>query len=250
MKPRYRDDTGPEPPATHDRFAITGGFLSRGGYPMRSWLDVVRRALPQAPPDIMVIMMNPGASGPSPPAPAEGARGGSAGAQPHLLAKPDRTQLQIIRLMSAVGLNHARILNLSDFRTSHSRDLVRFLASEDAAKIDHSIFSPSRTGELESLLVRDIPIVYAWGVHTSILPLAQRAVDLVGVSAALRLPKAGTPYAYYHPLPPVYARQLAWVREVAAQLKRRAATDATSRPSRQATAAGTGQRSARQPGDR
>ena len=215
MEPDYRDNDGLETPARSNRFEITGGFLSRGGYPMRSWLDVVRDMPKQAPPDIMVIMMNPGASGPSPTTTADPGRCGIA--QRQQLARPDRTQLQIIRLLNAVGLNHARILNLSDFRTSHSRDLVRFLVSEEAAMIDHSIFSPSRRGELESLLVRDIPTVYAWGVHPSLLPLAQRAVDALGISAAMGIPKTGTPYAYYHPLPPVYARQLAWVRKVAAQ---------------------------------
>ena len=213
MAERHRRDSGTQPRSTGHPFEVIGGFLSRGGYPMRNWLDVVRRSTPQPAPEIMIIMMNPGSSGPR-----EAAEGD---AQPQRLARPDRTQLQITRLMDAIGLSHARIINLSDFRTSRSQDLVRFLASGEAATIDHSIFSPTRREELESLLVRDIPIVYAWGVHTSILPLAKRAIEVVGISSALGVPKAGTPHAFYHPLPPVHSKQIAWVREVAAQFHAR-----------------------------
>ncbi len=221
-------DNGLQHPARGEQFEVSGGFLSRGGYPMRNWLDVVRRAAPRAAPDIMVIMMNPGSSGPSPDQLATRAGRDFGGGQEHRLARPDRTQLQIIRLMNAVGVNHARIINLSDLRASHSSDLVRFLASEDASMIDHSIFSPSREEELESLLERDVPVVYAWGVHASLLPLAKRAVDVLGARSALGLPKAGTAYAYYHPLPPVYSKQVSWVNKISAQFTRHHERNANS----------------------
>lgn len=205
-------------------FEVRGCFYSLGDYPMRSRLDITRVDGAATEADLVVIMMNPGSSRPLPGADSPGKPGAPKPVEPAAtalrMAKPDNTQYQIMRLMQATGSQCARLLNLSDLQTSNSAELYRFLASPDADRLAHSIFSPARAEELAASLPPRVPVVYAWGVNPALMPLARMAAQALSLPRPAGLRKAGTDPAYYHPLPPVYARQIAWVQQVAAQLRR------------------------------
>ncbi len=190
-------------------FQVYGQFYTSGGYKLRSYLDVCRVGAEQRRPDLMVIMMNPGSSYPL--------DGIDDSTEPSL-TQADTTQRQVMKLMGRSLYQRARILNLSDLRTPDSNALYAFLRSRQSRRITHSIFSPARRKELEQLFVRHVPVVFAWGVNPALLPLARQAVEVLSVDQPLGLLKPGTQYAYYHPLPRDYPRQLEWLRRVKRQL--------------------------------
>ena len=101
-----------------DQYNYTGYFYTKEGYRLRSYLNIrkksgwfaqglrrVKSRIGVDTPDVMVVMMNPGAS-----SPLEGGDDGRA----EYAAKPDLTQKQIARVMGHCGFSYARILNLSD----------------------------------------------------------------------------------------------------------------------------------------
>lgn len=174
--------------------------------------DVVQRS-----PDLLVVMMNPGASRPlSAPALWD-----DANAQGFVATQPDRTQHQIMRLLlqaRAYGLpwQHARVLNLSDLRTPKSAILIEKIktySSDDS----HSIFSSARAAQSQALLADTrVPVLCAWGLHPALLPLADAALravaghPLLGISDDAR--------RYRHPLPQRHDLQLQWLAQLVAQL--------------------------------
>lgn len=164
-------------------------------------------------PDLMVVMMNPGSS-----YPLNGRNNNSVPSE----AEPDTTQQQIMKVMNAVELNYARILNLSDLRTPRSRELYSFLKSDKSSEVEHSIFSPNRKSELEQLVANGAPVIFGWGVNQALVPLAKQAIEALRVSNPLGILKPNTRYSYYHPLPRIYAKQLEWVQHVTGQISRTA----------------------------
>lgn len=172
--------------------------------------DVVSRE-----PDLLVVMMNPGASKPI------ASLWAGVGDHGFVATQPDRTQYQIMQLMLAAqqrGLpwQHARVLNLSDLRTPKSQVFVEKL---DAYSADdsHSLFSATRLGECKALFQRlETPVLCAWGLSPKFGPLAMRALEAAKGHPVLGLSTDGL--AYRHPLPQRYDLQLAWLAQVVAQL--------------------------------
>ena len=97
--------------------------------------------------------------------------------------------------MDAVGFDYARILNLSDLRTSDSSELYRFLKSDECSLVEHSIFSPNRQSELEQLFVEGIPVIFGWGVNQALVPLAKLAIEALRISNPLGILKPNTRYS-------------------------------------------------------
>ncbi len=191
-------------------FQVRGLFYEVQGYRMRKYLDIQRTGSSRQAPQLMVVMMNPGSS-----CPLDGRHNGRRAR----VAQADTTQRQIMRVMRATGLDCARVLNLSDLRTPDSGQLYAFLRSAQARQVDHSLFSRTRKRELKRLFTRDVPVVYAWGVHKALLPLAQRAMEALDIAEPAGLLKPGTRYSFYHPLPRSARKQREWVEAVAAQLE-------------------------------
>jgi hypothetical protein len=157
----------------------------------------------------MVVMMNPGSS-----YPLDGIDNSSSPSK----AEPDNTQQQIMKVMDAASIGYARILNLSDLRTPDSSALYKFVKSKESESVAHSIFSPTRKEELNTLFIKDVPVIFGWGVNSALTPLAKQAIDLLSIENPLGKLKAGCKYSYYHPLPRIYSEQIEWVKHVASQL--------------------------------
>ena len=192
-----------------NKYYFRGKFYELRGHFFRSYLDIhsLKSSLPG--PDLMVVMMNPGSSYPLDTLER------NSGVSTH----PDNTQLQIVKVMESCGFTHARVLNLSDFRTPKSDDLFKFINSVDESKIPHSIFFEERQLELETLFSNQVPVIYAWGVDPRLVPLALKAVKRLKVARPTGLLKKDFTCSYYHPLPRNRDGQKDWVTKISAQLK-------------------------------
>lgn len=204
-----------------DQYSYTGYFYTVEGYRLRSYLNIrknpgwfgrglrrVKSRIGIDSPDIMVVMMNPGAS-----IPLEGGDDGRA----ECAAKPDLTQQQIARVMSHKGFSYARILNLSDLRYPQSTDFLSELKPLDSAGIAHSIFDPSRAQEFSELFVQTVPVILAWGVDGRLRPLARRALEQIKSPKKVGQKKGGNDWAYYHPRQRGKDPQI-WIDEILKQL--------------------------------
>lgn len=194
------------------KFQVTGLFYENGGYKCRKHLDIKRIGSLKSEPDLMVVMMNPGSS-----YPLDGIDNNSVPTE----TKPDNTQQQIIKIMDSGKIEFARILNLSDLRTSDSKCLYQFIKSKEAQSINHSIFNPARKSELDYLFVKTVPVIFGWGIDSALEPLAKQAIEALSIEAPLGRHKADSKYSYYHPLPRIYKQQIEWVDYVKNQLTSR-----------------------------
>jgi len=195
-----------------DIFEIRGFFYRLEGLNCRSYLNITRRGASQVDPDLLVVMMNPGNS-----KPLDGMYKG----EKESVARPDRTIMQIMRLMDKCELSYCRILNLTDIQETRSNDLYEILSQGKTKKMTHSIFDPRRQAEFDELYPRDTRTVLAWGVHEALTELAQMALDRIGKENTLGLQKDEMETAYYHPLPPSYYKQKTWVNQITKQIKNR-----------------------------
>jgi len=209
-----------------ERFAVYGRFYEKkiAGVDehLRDRLEIAPvqwdlRDVVAHEPDLLVVMMNPGASKPL------AALWQGQGCLDFVPTQPDRTQYQIMQLLLAAqrhGLNwqHARVLNLSDLRTPKS---AIFIEKLDRYGLDdsHSLFSTSRTDECRSLFgCVTTPVLCAWGLNPQFANLAQRALVAAQGHALLGLTDNGL--AYRHPLPQRFDLQLEWLRLLEIQLQK------------------------------
>jgi len=159
-------------------------------------------------PDLLVIMMNPGAS-----RPLEALWDGDspAGLVP---AQPDRTQYQIMRLMraaQAAGLpwRHARVFNLSDLRTPKSAEMLAKLDLY-GAQDRHSLFSLGRQAECARWFAHHAtPVLCGWGLNPGLSDLATRALRAAAGHPLLGLSDDGL--RFRHPLPQTQSLQHQWL---------------------------------------
>ncbi len=165
--------------------------------------------------DLLVIMMNPGASKPLGTLWDGDAPAGLVAAQ------PDRTQYQIMRLLRAaqalgLGWRHARVFNLSDLRTPKSAEMIAKLnlyGDQDR----HSLFSDARHTECQRWFgSHATPVLCAWGMHPGLSGLAARAVRAAAGHPLLGLSVDGL--RYRHPLPQTQNLQHQWLRAMVDQI--------------------------------
>jgi hypothetical protein len=208
-----------------EHFAVYGRFTQRtiASVPeaLRDRLEIAPRqwSLEQVlahAPDLLVIMMNPGASRPIDSLWSDGR------AQGFVATLPDRTQYQIMRLLLMAqqeGLPwvHARVLNLSDLRTPQSSVLFRKL--NDYSKDDsHSIFSQARRNECAGHFSRpEMPVLCAWGLSAQLGALADAA--LIAAQGHLLLGVTTDGRGYRHPLPQRFDLQRQWLALMGAQIQ-------------------------------
>jgi hypothetical protein len=206
------------------RFAVYGRFYDKviAGVPeqLRDRLEIAPHGMPieevaSREPDLLVVMMNPGASRPVEAMWDTGAADGFAAAM------PDRTQYQIMRLMVAAQAQgrewcHARILNLSDLRTPQSAQFIEKLKTY-AQDDSHSLFSDAREAECMKLFAcKATPVLLGWGLSAKFVPLADKVLTAVKGHPLLGLTTDGR--SYRHPLPQRYDLQVAWLAQLAAQV--------------------------------
>ncbi|OAD46011.1 DUF1643 domain-containing protein [Polaribacter atrinae] len=192
------------------QYKITGLYYQTQGFNFRKYLDLKNVKLSCKTPDLMVIMMNPGGS-----YPLDKIDNNTTASE----AIPDRTQSQVIQVMQNAGFNYARVLNLSDIREPKSNLFYDKIAELDTKGIAHSIFDDTRKEDLSQLWVNTATVIYGWGVSNKLKPLALKAIAACNASNPYGILKAGTNWAYYHPLPPIHSKQIEWVKEVSKQLK-------------------------------
>lgn len=206
------------------RFAVYGRFYEKSiaGVPeqLRDRLEIAPRAWALADvvarePDLLVIMMNPGAS-----RPLEALWDGAV-AQGFVSAQPDRTQYQIMELLLAAQASgrpwqHARVLNLSDLRTPKSSVFIEKLRLY-ADDTSHSLFCSSRRSECQSLFqYASTPVLCGWGLSVQFAPLAERALAAISGHLVLGLTDDGV--RYRHPLPQRFDLQKKWLSDMEKQV--------------------------------
>lgn len=193
-----------------NQFKITGLFYEIQGYKFRKYLDIKKVKSALKSPDIQVIMMNPGSS-----RSIDGIDNNTVESE----AVPDNTQSQIMKVMLNAGLEYARVLNLSDIREPKSNVFYKKMAELEAKGIAHSIFDDSRKEDFNNLWTPNIPVIYGFGVSIHLKPLALKAILVCNTSNTYGILKPNTTWAYYHPLPPIYSKQVVWVDSVSKQFK-------------------------------
>ncbi len=189
----------------NNRFKVTGFFYQINRYKFRKYLNIKKHNSKREIPDLMVIMMNPGSSRPL---------HGSDKYCVEIEAVPDNTQNQIMRVMSNCNFEYARILNLSDLREPKSSVFYKKIDEIEKYKIAHSIFDDKRNSDFENLFVKNIPVIFAWGVNKKLKELATLAMNKIGIEKYIGLKKEGVDFAFYHPLPPNYNKQKEWVEKI------------------------------------
>lgn len=191
------------------QFTITGFYYEVQGIKFRKYLDIKTINSGHKNPDLMVIMMNPGSS-----KPIDGIENNTK----ESLAIPDNTQSQIMKVMLNCNLQYARVLNLSDLREAKSGifyDKTKELVNKG---ISHSIFDKNRQDDFNQLWVKNVPVIFGWGVSVYLKPLALKAMEACNASNPYGILKASTNWAFYHPLPPVHNKQIEWVTAVSTRL--------------------------------
>ncbi|WP_426065231.1 hypothetical protein [Flavobacterium sp. DSP2-3-1] len=191
-------------------FNVTGLFYEIQEYKFRKFLNIVKKDSNCQIPDLMVVMMNPGGSRPI---------NGYDDYEIETETIPDRTQDQIMVLMNNCKFNYARILNLSDFREPQSRKFYNQMDDFEIKNIHHSIFCEERKEDFNKLFIKDIPVIFAWGVNRNLFELAALAKERIGLVNVSGLKKEGEEYAYYHPLPQNYNKQKEWVINITETIK-------------------------------
>ena len=192
-----------------DDFEVIGFFYEIGDYKCRKYLDIKFKSSKMTNPDLMVVMMNPGSS-----YPLDGIDNNTVPS----VTEPDNTQDQIMKVMKNASFEYARILNLSDLRTPDSNKLYDFIKSENSKAVPHTIFDKNRIDDFNSLFVKGVPIIYGWGVSSSLTELAKLAIEKINHPSPIGLKKDSEKYAYYHPLPRIYNKQIEWVERVSQML--------------------------------
>ncbi len=218
-------------------FSVFGQFITLplGGEvtELRPVLELIRKDLvPTFPdhigrmqPDLLVIMMNPGSSRPLDRHYRSQAVAKARDINPLgqlTPTRPDNTQYQIMRIMLARDLGHARVLNLSDLRETKSPVFIqRFQSLEHHLEGSaHSLFSPLRTEERRVRMGGDasIPLLVGWGRHPGLLPLARQCLATLVTNRIVGLEIPGYPGLYAHPSPMMQKAKEAWVNAILQRL--------------------------------
>ena len=223
--------------ALKKRFAIYGDFYHRiigdQAYACRVVLELMAHAhVPANPdeigwmnPDLIVIMMNPGASKPLVSQGPVRRVGQTESWRPHprVKTRPDTTQYQIMRVMAEKGFQHARVLNLSDLREPKSPRLIatieRLRTIPGGSR--HTLFCDERTQERAQLMgpCGAVPVLAGWGRDKKLLPLARQCMDTLAGWHILGEPVGAEGALYAHPSPLLQSRKDHWLNGVLRQFE-------------------------------
>lgn len=189
--------------ALKDEYEIRGLFYEKKGYKFRKYLNIIHKNTKPSEPDLLVIMMNPGSSQPT-----------TGDGNTDTDTKPDNTQTQIMHIMQNCKFGYARVLNLSDYREPKSKVFYSMLEKFKTEEIPHSIFGKGREEDFKELFVKNVPVLFAWGVHKKLKDLAELAIAKMELDKTIGKNKDNLPYAFYHPLPRNNEKQKEWVAEI------------------------------------
>lgn len=171
----------------------------------RKYLDIKKLNTKVSSPQLMVIMMNPGASTPCKDFNDQ---------DEAVETTPDKTQGQIVAVMKECSLEYVRIVNLSDLREPKSKIFYKNIDPQD------SIFSPSNKADFDEIFIKFVPVLIACGVHDSLDSLVKQAITVIGDAKIIGVKKKNCINKYYHAKPWSNAQKLLWVNDAAEQIKK------------------------------
>lgn len=198
------------------QFRVEGFFYKKGQNTFRKYLNIKKVGSDAQIPDLIVVMMNPGASRPI----------GSANFKnidkcmlnSVVPTVPDSTQYQIMQVMLKFSYNFVRVLNLSDTCEADSKTFYKKLKDLEVWCPEHSIFYNSRKVDLDGLFEPSAKVLVAWGVNKALKYLAETALIKIGKNR-IGCNKQNIDWAYYHPLPRNSEKQLEWLDKIIKQFK-------------------------------
>lgn len=192
-------------------YTFLGYYYTINKFKFRKYLEIKLNTTSKIEPDLLVIMMNPGGSFPI---------NNDDNERVLTIASPDATQKQIVKIMEAKSFEYARVLNLSDYREADSREFYKMIPEFNSNNIDHSIFDSKREKDFNSLFIKNIPVIFAWGVNKKLNKLAKQAIKIVSEKKCeiIGFKKKDFDFAYYHPLPRNIKSQERWIEEILRQI--------------------------------
>lgn len=186
----------------------------------RRVLDIRYKALAADKHDLLVIMMNPGGSKSLYPAETKMFDRQVFADTLHVVpTQPDVTQYQTMRLMLALRVGWARVLNLSDICETKSKKLFERLKKYCFA---HSVFDPRRYEERLYLAQKPRYRVYAWG-HDKFLQVYGKRVlesfpgEFFGMRKSF--------YGFSHASPFLQKQKELWLKNIIQQVQERGKTN-------------------------
>ncbi|HBF37965.1 MAG TPA: hypothetical protein DDW50_11650 [Firmicutes bacterium] len=132
-----------------------------------------------------------------------------------VLAKPDITQYQVMRVMVAKGWRYVRVINLSDIREPKSKvfsEVLFQLKTIEPLSL-HSIFSSHRSVELKNALkLKSLaPIVAAWGTDDFLVGPAAMCCNSPDVHNVKGIKCDKSKYLYSHASPTLQKHKERWL---------------------------------------
>lgn len=210
------------------KYVVYGSFYnlkisSNEILPCRNRLEIMERSQVNNLdlPDAVFIMMNPGSSAPLdsevelPVYHVEDIKVSGEVKVKWVLAKPDITQYQVMRVMAAKGWGFVRVINLSDIREAKSKvfnEALERLKTKEPLRL-HSIFSSHRSVELKNALELKClsPIVAAWGTDDFLMELAAMCCNNSDVHNVKGIKSDKSRYLYSHASPPFQKYKERWL---------------------------------------
>ena len=120
-----------------ENFEVLAYFYNENDFKFRRYLEIHRKGTNQIENDLNVIMMNPGSSKPK----DIDEQKSNDFLDKFVVAHPDPTQYQIMKVMDNCNFNFAKIINLSDIRNSSSNSFYEMIKKNELKEINHSIFN-------------------------------------------------------------------------------------------------------------
>jgi hypothetical protein len=177
--------------------------------------------------DAIAIMMNPGSSRPlledySEPCYDINGIEKNIIANKMVLAKPDTTQYQIMRIMDYISWRNVRVLNLSDIREPKCNEFFKKVKDFERNYDNcHSVFYENRIEERKLAFKTKnyfSPIIVAWGCNRSLCNLANRAIVNIDKRRIVGI-LHNVDNLYRHPLPTLYKAKKEWLEQLTNKLK-------------------------------
>lgn len=215
------------------KYTVYGSFynllLSSKEYlPCRNRLEIFAGLWTSRPtniqPDALFIMMNPGSSAPlemnikPPDYPIDEVKNANEVPLNWVSAKPDITQYQVMRVMTAKGWKFVRVLNLSDIREPKSpafNAILKQMSAKEPFDL-HSIFSKYRFIERKNAfkLKKGAPIVLAWGKDKFLIDLAKKGFDSGNLGSAQGIVCDEKGLLYSHASPTLQVHKEQWLERI------------------------------------
>ena len=193
-------------------FDVTGFFYRKNGRDFRKFLNIKKKGINKARPDVMVVMMNPGGSEPE-------AGFSKETYDKEVVTVPDRTQYHIMELMRKKNWEYARIVNLSDVCQKDSGKFYKWIRGLGNKQLNHSFFDETRKSDFDEFFEEKIPVIVAWGVNNTLNDLSKMAIERLKPRKIVGLKKKEFDWKFYHPMMRIKEPENTWVEQMLVEMK-------------------------------